>query len=294
MEPPKLLALSPAGERTEILRTETDRFADVPKPRVDRFKMPFSFSKRPEDESLLGKLILPPDFDPDRQYPVVLSCVYAGQGKSGFGRYQLLDSFMAAEMGYIAVGLDLRASMGYGHQFLTGYYKSLGIIDAEECVRCAEYLSGLPYVDGERIGIWGGSYGGFLVLMAMCNHPGVFHTGVSWKPVTDWRNYWDSYTAPRLTRPDDDREVFKATSPVFHAEGLEGNLLLVHGMQDDNVLFQDAAWMIQELVEAGKYFDLMIYPKDDHGLTKREESLPDLMERIAAYLEEHMGLGPIE
>ena len=254
----------------------------------------FSFKNKEDGAEICGTLTLPRDFDPKKKYPAVLRCVYAGQGKMGFGRYNLLDNYMANEMGYILVGIDLRASHGYGHKFAQGYYKSLGIVDSKELVSCAEYLKALPYVDEKRIGVWGGSYGGFLTLMVMCDFPGVFNTGVSWKPVTDWKNYWDSYTAPRLGRPKDDPEIYKATSPVFHAAGLEGNLLLIHGMQDDNVLFQDAAWMIQQLIEKQKYFDLMIYPKDNHGLDLRFESLPDCMERIAAYFEEHMGLGPKE
>jgi len=295
MRPPTLFRVDtvagPDG-RTLVVDSATERFSGVVLPRVERFSFPFTYSKTGGTDELRGKMIMPAGFDPSLRYPVVLSCVYAGQGKDAFGRYQLLDTWMANEMGYISVGLDLRASPGYGHRFLTGYYKSLGVIDSEELVRCADHMRGLPYVDPERIGIWGGSYGGFLVLMVMCNHPGVFHTGVSFKPVTDWRNYWDGYTAPRLTRPDDDPAAYEACSPVYHAAGLQGNLLIVHGMQDDNVLFQDCAWMIQRLIEAGKYFDLMVYPRDNHGLTLREESLPDCMERIAAYFEEHMGLGP--
>jgi len=296
MRPPALFRTDadlPTGP-TLVVDSSAERFARIVPPRVERFSFPFTYSRSGGTDELRGRMILPACFDASRRYPVVLSCVYAGQGKDAFGRYQVLDTWMANEMGYISVGLDLRASPGYGHAFLTGYYKSLGIIDSEELVRCAEHLRGLPYVDPERIGIWGGSYGGFLVLMVMCNHPGVFHTGVSFKPVTDWRNYWDSYTAPRLTRPDDDPGAYEACSPVYHAAGLAGNLLIIHGMQDDNVLFQDCAWMIQRLVEAGKYFDLMVYPRDNHGLTLREESLPDCMERIAAYFEEHMGLGPVD
>jgi len=273
----------------KITNSPLPAFAKIHKPQVKRF----SFTNESDGATVHGHLLLPRSFRPERKYPVVFSCVYAGGGKESFHRYQLLDSYMANEMGYILACVDLRASMGYGKDFFYGYHKKLGIIDAEECVSCAKYLRTLPYVDGERIGIWGGSYGGFLVLMVMCNHPGVFHTGISWKPVTDWRNYWDSYTCPRLARPEDDPEIYKATSPVFHADGLEGNLLVVHGMLDDNVLFQDAVWMIQKMIEAGKYFDLMIYPRDDHGLTLRHESLPDCMERFAVYFEEHMGLGPV-
>jgi dipeptidyl-peptidase-4 len=272
-----------------VLSPARPEFSELTKAQVKQF----SFTNKSDGVTVHGTMTLPASFDPQKKYPVVMSCVYAGQGKLSFGRYNILDNFMANEMGYILIGVDLRASMGYGREFFFGYHKKLGIIDSEELASCADYLKTLPYIDGNRIGIWGGSYGGFLTLMAMCNHPGVFHTGISWKPVTDWRNYWDSYTCPRLTRPEDAPDIYKATSPVFHAEKLEGNLLIVHGMLDDNVLFQDAAWMIQKLIEAGKYFDLMIYPRDNHGLDLRHESLPDCMERIAAYFEEHMGVGPV-
>lgn len=289
MVPTELYVQRDGGQPVKVTNSPLPMFAKIPKPQIKRF----TFTNKSDGAEVHARMILPHNFDPSKKYPVVLTCVYAGQAKEGFGRYQLLDTYMANEMGYILVGIDLRASMGYGRDFFYGYHKKLGIIDADECVSCVDYLKTQPYVDSERIGIWGGSYGGFLVLMVMCNHPGVFHTGISWKPVTDWRNYWDGYISPRLTRPEDDPEVYKATSPVFHADGLEGNLLLVHGMLDDNVLFQDAAWMIQKLIEAKKYFDLAIYPRDDHVFTLRHESLPDCMERFAAYFEEHMGLGPV-
>jgi dipeptidyl-peptidase-4 len=289
MVPPEIYRQAGSSTPEKLTNSTLPAFSKIAAPQVKRF----SYVNESDGSTVSGKMILPHNFDPTKKYPVVLSCVYAGQGKESFTRYQMLDTYMANEMGYILVGIDLRASIGYGRDFFYGYHKKLGLIDSDECVSCAQYLKSLPYVDGKRIGIWGGSYGGFLVLMVMCNHPGVFHTGVSWKPVTDWRNYWDSYTCQRLGRPQDDPEIYKATSPVFHAEGLEGNLLVVHGVLDDNVLFQDAIWMIQKMIESGKYFDLMIYPRDDHGLTLRHESLPDCMERFAAYFEEHMGLGPV-
>jgi dipeptidyl-peptidase-4 len=273
----------------QITSVPRPAFARLPQPKIERIRL----RNESDGAELRATLILPHDFDPSRKYPAVLSCVYAGRGKDAWGRYQVLDAYMANELGYILVGLDLRASTGYGKDFFYGYHKRMGIIDSDEVVSCAQHLRTLPYVDGRRIGIWGGSYGGFLVLMAMCTHPGVFHTGVSWKPVTDWRNYDDDYTAERLTRPADNPDVYQATSPVFHAAGLEGNLLIIHGMQDDNVLFQDCVWMVQRLIEAGKYFDLAVYPRDDHMLGLRRESLPDCMERIAAYFEQHMGLGPV-
>jgi dipeptidyl-peptidase-4 len=232
-----------------------------------------------DGECLSARLIKPRDFDPQRRYPVVLSCVYAGQGKNQFSRYHPLDAFMANELGYIIVGIDLRASIGYGKDFFFGYYESLGIVDSDELAHAAAALRELPYVDGDRIGVWGGSYG-------------VFHTGIAWKSVTDWRNYYEWYTTQRLGNPQENAEKYNLTSPLTYIEKLEGNLLLVAGMQDDNVLFQDTVWVMQKLIESGKYFELMVYPRDDHGLTLRHESLPDLMERIAAYFEDKMGRGP--
>ena len=290
MVPTEIYRSINGSKHVQVTKSPLTEFGKVTKPKLERFE----FVNKSDGKKIYAKMFLPHYFDPGNKYPVVLTCVYAGGGKEGFGRYQMLDTYMANEMKYVLVDIDLRASAGYGGEFQTGYYKKMGIIDSEECVSCAEYLRTPPYVDGDRIGIWGGSYGGFLTLMVMCKHPGVFHTGISWKPVTDWRNYWDSYTGERLERPEDDPEAYRATSPVFHADGLEGNLLLVHAMQDDNVLFQDAAWMMQKLIEAGKYFDLMVYPKDDHVFTLRHESLPDCMERFAAYFEEHMGLGPVD
>ena len=290
MVPPEIYRQTNGSELVRITNSPRPEFQKLAKMKLERF----TFTNESDGETVHAKLLLPAHFDPSKKYPVVLTCVYAGGAKEGFGRYQILDTYMANEMGYILVGIDFRASMGHGSEFFYGYHKKMGIIDSDEAASCAKYLRTLPYVDTERIGLWGGSYGGFLTLMIMCKHPGVFHTGISWKPVTDWRNYDDGYTGERLTRPEDAPEVYKATSPVFQADSFEGNMLLVHGMQDDNVLFQDAVWMVQKLIEAGKYFDLMVYPKDDHMLALRHESLPDLMERFAAYFEEQMGLGPVE
>jgi dipeptidyl-peptidase-4 len=289
MVPPEIYRRTSAGEYVRITTSPRPEFGRLPKMKVERF----TFKNESDGETVHAKMLLPEKFDPSKKYPVVLTCVYAGGAKEGFGRYQILDTYMANEMGYILVGIDFRASMGHGSKFFYGYHKKMGVIDSDEAASCAAYLRTLPYVDAERIGLWGGSYGGFLTLMIMCRYPGVFHTGISWKPVTDWRNYDDGYTGERLGRPQDDPDTYRATSPVFHADRFEGNMLLVHGMQDDNVLFQDAVWMVQKLIEAGKYFDLMMYPKDDHLLTLRHESLPDLMERFAAYFEEQMGLGPV-
>jgi len=290
--PPELYLLTNGEEGRKMHQ----RLTHSPRPEFEQVQVfqprYFTFINDSDGKTIHARMLLPKNFSNSKRYPVVISCVYADRAKNLWSRYHLIDFYMVNELNYIVVSVDNRASVGYGKDFHYGYYQQMGIVDAAELVSAANYLKKLSYVDPERIGLWGGSYGGYLTLMVMCNHPGVFHTGVAWKPVTDWHNYFDSYTAQRLGRPQENEEVYKKTSPVYNAGGLKGNLLLVHGMQDVNVLFQDTAQIVQRLIEAGKYFDLMIYPRDNHMLSLRDESLPDLMKRIARYFEEHMGVGP--
>jgi len=290
--PPDLYLLTNREQERKMQK----RLTHSPRPEFEKVQacQPryFTFTSEADGKTIHARMLLPKNFSQSKRYPVVISCVYADRAKNSWSRYHLLDFYMVNELNYIVVNVDNRASIGYGKDFHYGYYQQMGIVDAEELVSAANYLKKLTYIDPQRIGIWGGSYGGFLTLMVMCNHPGVFHTGVAWKPVTDWHNYFDSYTAQRLGRPQENEEVYRQTSPVYQAAGLQGNLLLVHGMQDVNVLFQDTAQMVQRLIEAGKYFDLMIYPRDNHMLSLRDESLPDLMKRIARYFEDHMRVGP--
>jgi dipeptidyl-peptidase-4 len=287
--PNDLYLIKPAGKMDQLTHSPLPAFdkMEKAKPRY------FSFKNEEDGKTIHGYLLYPKNFDKEKKYPAVLSCVYADIGKNEWVRYSPLDFYMVNEMGYFIVRVDFRGSVGYGKDFHYGYYNSLGIVDAKEAVSCANYLKTLPYIDGDKLGIWGGSYGGFLTLMVMCDHPGVFDTGVSWKPVTDWHNYWDSYTSQRLGRPKEgeNEKIFQATSPRFHAKGFKGNLHLIHGMQDVNVLFQDTVWMIQEFIDNGKYFDLMIYPRDNHMMTLHDPDLPDLMKRIGRYFEDHFGVG---
>jgi dipeptidyl-peptidase-4 len=247
----------------------------------------------PDGKTVRGKMFLPRQFSEARKYPVVFTSVYANQGKNAFSRYHPLDAYMADELGYVVIAVDLRGSVGYGADFFFGYRDKLGIIDAWELSECARQAREWSFIDSERIGLWGGSYGGFLVLMTMSQYPGLFHSGIAWKSVTEWRNYFEWYTSQRLGLPKSSKGTFDQTSPLTHIANLQGNLLIVAGMRDDNVLFHDTLLVIEKLIEHGKYFDLMIYPQDDHMLDRRHESLPDLMERIASFFEQKMGTGPI-
>lgn len=283
-----LISTEEPGSMKRLTTSPHADFAKVAKPTLRYFTYP-----NKEDGKLIrGYMLMPPDFNPAKRYPVVLSCVYANLAKNRWIKYNPLDMFMCTELGYIIVRIDIRASIGYGKEFHYGYYQKMGIIDSGECASAADFLRSQPFVDPERIGIWGSSYGGFLTLMTLCTHPKAFTAGVAFKPVTLWENYTDDYTAQRLGRPDQFPDVYRATSPVYHAEGLEAPLLIFHGMLDDNVLFQDTVLMIQAFVEAGKKVDVMFYPQDNHSFTRHPDTLRDIMKRTAAFFETHLGTGP--
>lgn len=246
----------------------------------------FEFAKVQEvtfplgEEIIHGLLYTPPNIVPGKKYPAIIADMYANSAKWGWGR--LLNHYAAVHMGYVILFVDFRASWGYGTDFETGYYESLGIIDSDEAVAAANFLKSLNYVDGERLGLWGWSYGGFLTLMTMMRHPGVFKAGVAIASVTDWRKYNQWYTRQRLEMPKENEEAYKATSPIDNAEKLQGHLLMIHGLQDDNVLAQDTIRLAQKLLELNKEFDLFLYPKDGHGMS-RDESWVDVFRRIMRY-----------
>ena len=207
--------------------------------------------------------------------------MYANSGKAAWGGY--LENYAAMNLDMVVLCVDFRASWGYGGEFNSGYYRKMGLIDADEAVAAKNYLASLSYVRGDRVGLWGWSYGGYLTCMTLLTKPGVFYAGCAVAPVTDWKTYNEWYTRRRLGLAKDDPKIFEQTSPVTYAGGLQDNLLLVHGIMDDNVLFQDTAHLIQRLIDNGKYFDEMTYPRDDHSIGK-ETSRPHVFGRILRYL----------
>lgn len=235
----------------------------------------------PDGKPVRALLILPPNLDKSKSHPAVISNLYANSAKRSWSGY--LENYLASELGVVVLQVDFRGSWGYGGEFNSGYAKSLGVVDSDELVAAKGYLASLGYVRPDRVGLYGWSYGGFLTCMAMFTKPGVFDTGVAVASVTDWKNYNEWYVRRRLGLVKDDAEVYKKTSPIHHAAGLQGNLLLVHGMLDDNVLYHDTARLYQKLIDSGKYFDSVSYPKDNHSIG-RNESRPHVFGTIARYL----------
>jgi dipeptidyl aminopeptidase/acylaminoacyl peptidase len=176
---------------------------------------------------------------------------------------------LLAENGYTVLDIDYRGSAGYGRNWRTGIYRYMGGKDLSDQVDGAKYLVEKLGVDPKRIGIYGGSYGGFITLMAMFTKPGVFAAGAGLRSVTDWANYNHGYTSNILNEPYTDSIAYKKSSPIYYAEGLKGALLMCHGMVDVNVHFQDIVMLTQRLIELKKEnWELAVYPMEDHGFVE--------------------------
>ncbi|GAA0542215.1 S9 family peptidase [Chitinophaga japonensis] len=176
---------------------------------------------------------------------------------------------LLADKGYIVMDIDYRGSAGYGRDWRTGIYRHMGGRDLDDQVDGAQYLTAHYGIDGNRIGIYGGSYGGFITLMAMFTKPGTFAAGAALRSVTDWAHYNHGYTSNILNEPFTDSIAYRRSSPIYFAEGLRGHLLMCHGMVDVNVHFQDIIRLSQRLIELGKRnWELAVYPVEDHGFTQ--------------------------
>ena len=176
---------------------------------------------------------------------------------------------MLADNGYYVMDIDYRGSAGYGRDWRTGIYRFMGGKDLDDNVDAVNYLVKTYGVNPQHVGLYGGSYGGYITLMGMFNKPAVFAAGAALRPVTDWANYNHGYTSNILNEPFNDSLAYRRSSPFYFAEGLRGNLLICHGMVDVNVHFQDAVKLSQRLIELGKdNWELAAYPMEDHGFVE--------------------------
>ncbi len=176
---------------------------------------------------------------------------------------------MLADNGYYVMDIDYRGSAGYGSDWRTGIYRHMGGKDLTDHVDAVKYLTNTYGVNPKNVGLYGGSYGGFITLMGMFTKPDVFAAGAALRPVTDWANYNHGYTSNILNEPFTDSLAYKKSSPLYFAEGLKGHLLICHGMLDVNVHYQDAVKLAQRLIELGKNnWELASYPMEDHGFVE--------------------------
>jgi dipeptidyl-peptidase-4 len=225
----------------------------------------FSF-KTDEGVELNGWMMKPTNFDSSKKYPVVM------YQYSGPGSQNVLDSYSVswetymATQGFVMVCVDGRGTGGRGAEFRTCTYMKLGVKEADDQVATAKYLGSLSYVDKNRIGIWGWSFGGYATLMSMSQGTPVFKAGVAVAAPTDWRFYDTIYTERYMRTPKENADGYKASSAFERADKLSGHLLLVHGMADDNVHFQNCAEYTECLVQKGKQFDMQVYTNRNHSI----------------------------
>jgi dipeptidyl aminopeptidase/acylaminoacyl peptidase len=195
---------------------------------------------------------------------------------------------LLADKGYTVLDIDYRGSAGYGRDWRTGIYRFMGGKDLSDHIDGAKYLVDVAGVDSKKIGIYGGSYGGFITLMAMFTEPDVFAAGAALRSVTDWAHYNHPYTSNILNTPVEDSIAYRKSSPIYYAEGLKGALLMCHGMIDTNVHFQDVVRLSQRLIELKKEnWELAVYPLEDHGFVE-PSSWTDEYRRILKLFEENL------
>jgi len=267
---------SMAPPRQGLLRADGSRIAAINENKVAELAeyhlspVEFLTVKSHDGMSLNAMMIKPAGFDSAKKYPVLVY-TYGGPRAqvvlNAWGGSTFLWHELLAQKGYVIFALDNRGSAGRGHLFEEPIHFRLGAQEMSDQRDGASYLKSLPYVDANRIGIWGWSYGGHMTLHAMFEDPEDFKVGFAGGPVSDWYYYDTIYTERYLGLPQKNEESYRESSPVKNAEHLKGKLLIAHGTGDDNVHFANTLAVIDKLIEAGKYAEVMAFPGRGHGVS---------------------------
>ena len=227
------------------------------------------FTIKTDDAELNAWMIKPPDFDKNKEYPLYMF-LYGGPGSqqvtNSFGWTNYYWYQMLAQKGYIVACVDNRGTGGKGAEFKKMTYKELGKYETIDQINAAKYFGSLSYINANRIGIQGWSYGGYMSSLAITKGADVFSLAIAVAPVTNWRYYDNIYTERYMQTPQENASGYDENSPINHVDNLKGHYLLVHGSADDNVHVQNTMEMISALVNANKQFDLFIYPDKNHGI----------------------------
>ncbi|WP_376691425.1 S9 family peptidase [Wenzhouxiangella sp. EGI_FJ10409] len=281
-----------SGELEPLTDTRSDQFRAVEWQQPEIVGVPSSHVDRPVWSKFYPARAEPPHGG--EKHPVVLFVHGAGYLQNTWLRYpnyfreQMFHNLLT-ERGYHVLDMDFRASAGYGRDWRTAIYRQMGTPELEDLVDGVDWLVENHDADPGRVGVYGGSYGGFMAFMAMFNAPEVFDAGAALRPVTDWAHYNHFYTSNILNTPEVDPEAYKRSSPIEFAEGLEGHLLIAHGMLDDNVFYQDSVRLAQRLIELEKnHWEMASYPMEGHGFT-RPDSWRDEYWRILNLFERTIG-----
>lgn len=288
LEPPDLFVQDarPGAQAKRLTKTSTNEFHAIDWARPEYVKIP-------SPAGTIHARLYQPLGDSSSPKPAVFFIHGAGylqnahKGWSSYFREFMFHSLLV-QQGYVVLDMDYRASAGYGRDWRTAIYRQMGTPELEDMSVAVDWLEKNHGVDRERIGVYGGSYGGFLTLMALFKEPDLFACGAALRPVTDWAHYNHSYTSNILNTPEEDPEAFAASSPIEFAAGLEKPLLICHGMIDSNVLAKDSIRLTQRLIELGKKdWELALYPVQGHGFDE-PSSWYDEYRRIYELFEENL------
>ncbi len=282
-----LQAARPEAPPLRITRSGTDHFHGrrLVRPRIVHFPHPdgrpvWAALYLPEEASRNGAAVIHVHGGGYRQFS------HRGWSVYGWEMHLGLVQHLVAR-GYVVADFDYRGGAGFGRDYRVDVYRSMGRKDVQGALAAVDYLVSEHGVERGRVGVYGLSYGGFFTLMALFQHPGVFAAGVANASVTDWAHYNHPWTARVLNLPYEDPAAYRASSPIYHAGGLADPLLLVHGLIDDNVQFQDAARLIQRLIELEKDFEVMVYPMERHVI-RSESSRYDYVRRVTRFFRRHL------
>jgi dipeptidyl aminopeptidase/acylaminoacyl peptidase len=274
------------ADAQRITRSQSEAFLAYP------WRTPEFITFKASDGAKVPARLYRPE-NPEKQGPAVIFVHGAGYLQnahkwwSNYYREYMFHNLLV-DKGYTVLDIDFRASAGYGRDWRTAVYRDMGGKDLSDQVDGAKFLVDKYDIDPDRIGIYGGSYGGFISIMAMCKASDVFACGAALRPVTDWAHYNHPYTGSMLNLPQDDSLAYVRSSPIYHAEGLGGPLLICHGMIDTNVHFQDVVRLAQRFIELGKDdWEVAIYPLEGHGF-QEASSWTDEYKRILKLFEEYL------
>ena len=243
--------------------------------------------------TLDGWMMKPPGFDPNKKYPVLFYAYGEPAGQTvmdNWGDTDYLWFTMLTQQGYIVASVDNRGTPApRGRAWRKAIYRKNGIINSADQAGAVKAMAAkMPYLDASRVGIWGWSGGGVSTLNAMFRYPDIYKMGMAVAPVPDQRFYDTIYTERYMGLPQDNAADYRMSSPITFAEGLKGDLLIVHGTGDDNVHYQGTEVLINKLIELNKPFQMMAYPNRTHGIYEGEGTTLHLYSLLTRYLNEHL------
>ena len=286
-KPPEIYVMDniPGGEARRLTVTPSEEWLDYP------WMVPDIVEFQASDGVMVRARVYKPEGYPGGPAVVfVHGAGYMQNVHKWWSNYyrEYMFHHLLMERGYMVMDIDYRGSAGYGAVWRTGIYRHMGGKDLTDQVDGVKWMVENHGVDPERVGVYGGSYGGFITLMALFMTPDVFKAGASLRPVTDWAHYNHTYSGGILNLPQGDDEAYRKSSPIYFAEGLKNHLLICHGMVDTNVHFQDTVRLAQRLIELRKEnWEVAIYPVENHGF-KEETSWADEYRRILKLYEDNL------